>query len=373
MSKRRLMFVFGTRPEAIKLSPVILEANKRRTKFETVVIATAQHREMLDDVLRTFQIIPHEDLNIMSPNQSLFYITSRIFSEMEAVLHRFDPDIVITQGDTTTTFAAALCGFYAGKKVAHVEAGLRTHNKAMPFPEEINRKMTSAIADVHFAPTESAKQNLRDEGYDESTIHVTGNTVIDALLWVVDQIRDSPCPLPQLSGLTRRYPRMVLVTGHRREHFGEPFERICGALRRLALQYPDVAFVYPVHLNPNVQAPVAKVLSGLPNFFLTEPLAYPTFCWFMVRCTMIITDSGGVQEEAPALGKPVLVTRHVTERPEAVEAGMVKVVGDDPDKICHYTTRLLSERDFYQSMAKGFSPYGDGKASGRILDALAAL
>jgi UDP-N-acetylglucosamine 2-epimerase len=324
-------------------------------------------------VLNTFEIEPHVDLDIMSPNQSLFYTTSKIFSEMEGVLDRFQPDIVMTQGDTTTTFAAALSAFYAGKMVAHVEAGLRTHDKWMPFPEEINRKITSTVAHVHFAPTELAKKNLCDEGYDASTIHVTGNTVIDALLWVVHRIKGTPCPLPEFADLLDRFPRMVLITGHRREHFGEPFRQICAAFKQLAESYPHVAFFYPVHLNPNVQQPVSEVLSGLPNFILTTPLDYPTFCWFMLQCHMIITDSGGIQEEAPALGKPVLVTRRVTERPEAVEAGMVRLVGDDPDRIVHDATRLLDDAVFHQSMVKGFSPYGDGKASERIVEKLAAL
>ena len=364
------MFVFGTRPEAIKLAPLILKANKSTSKFETIVVTTAQHRQMLDDVLDTFKIKPDIDLDIMAPGQSLFYITSKIFAEMESVLDTFRPDFVISQGDTTTTFAAALCGFYAKIKVAHIEAGLRTGKKWIPFPEEVNRKMTSVIADYHFASTKSAKQNLLKEGYDESIIYVTGNTVIDALYWVVEHIKNTPCPLPEFQHVFNSYSRVVLITGHRRENFGAPFKQICNAFMFLAKQNPDVAFVYPVHLNPNVQKPVAGILEGLSNFFLLPPLAYPAFCWFMQNCYMIITDSGGVQEEAPALGKPVLVTRQVTERPEAVQEGMVKLVGNDHEKIVRYSQRLLDDKDFYRSMAKGFSPYGDGKSSERILSIL---
>ena len=373
MSKIKLMFVFGTRPEAIKLAPLILKANERMSKFETIVVTTAQHRQMLDDVLTTFKIKPDIDLDIMAPGQSLFYITSRIFAEMESVLDTFRPDFVISQGDTTTTFAAALCGFYDRIKVAHVEAGMRTGEKWIPFPEEVNRKMTSVIADYHFAPTKSAKQNLLQEGYDESIIYVTGNTVIDALLWMVKHIKNTPCPLPEFQHGFNSYSRVVLITGHRRENFGAPFRQICEAFRFLAKQNPDVAFVYPVHLNPNVQRPVAEILGGLSNFFLLPPLPYPAFCWFMQNCYMIITDSGGVQEEAPALGKPVLVTRHVTERPEAVQEGMVRLVGNDYEKIVRYSQRLLDDKDFYGSMAKGFSPYGDGKSSERILAILGNL
>jgi len=371
MNRMKLMFVLGTRPEAIKLAPVILRARQLGSLFTTSVIATAQHRQMLDDVFLAFGITPDRDLDIMAPGQSLFHITSRIVSKMESVIDRFDPDTVVIQGDTTTTLAGALCGFYAGKKIAHIEAGLRTGDKKRPFPEEANRRMTSVIADYHFAPTESAKRNLRREGYDESRIYVTGNTVIDALTWMVEKVKGKPCPAPDLAMIAERYPRLVLITGHRRESFGTPIRRIFSALRMLAKKNPCVGFVYPVHMNPNVEKPARDLLAGLPNFFLLPPLPYPAFCWLMDRCESIITDSGGVQEEAPALAKPVLVTRALTERPEAVEEGMVKLVGDDTEAIVYYAQRLLDEPDFYNAMAKGYSPYGDGRASERILDVLA--
>jgi UDP-N-acetylglucosamine 2-epimerase (non-hydrolysing) len=289
---------------------------------------------------------------------------------MEPVIEEFDPDVLVVQGDTTTTLAGALCGFYAGKRVAHIEAGLRTGDKKRPFPEEANRRMTSVIADYHFAPTESAKRNLCDEGYDESRIYVTGNTVIDALIWMVDRVKGKPCPFPDLAMIAERYSRLVLITGHRRESFGTPIRRIFSAFRQLAQKNPAIGFVYPVHMNPNVQDPARDLLAGLSNFFLLPPLPYPVFCWLMDRCEMVITDSGGVQEEAPSLGKPVLVTRKVTERPEAVQQGMAKLVNDDPEAIVYYAQRLIDVWDFYTSMAKGYSPYGDGKASERILDVL---
>ena len=367
---KKLMFVFGTRPEAIKLAPIILKAKDYQLDFEPIIVSTAQHRQMLDDILPTFGIKPDVDLNIMAPGQSLFYTTSKIIASMESVIQSLQPDILIFQGDTITTFAAALCGFYAGKKTAHVEAGLRTGDKQLPFPEEVIRKMTSVVADYHFAPTVSAKENLIRERYAPETIHVTGNTVIDALLWMVDRIKNTNCPLPDIALRLDQYSRIVLITGHRREHFGLPLENICHALKYLALRNPNTAFVYPVHLNPNVQQTVKKILNGIDNLFLLHPLPYPTFCWFMRHCYLIITDSGGIQEEAPALGKPVLVTRKVTERPEAVKDGMVKLVGNNRDKIIHFSQRLLDDRVYYNSMVKGFSPYGDGKSSERILDIL---
>lgn len=364
------MFVLGTRPEAIKLAPLILKAKDLDSKFETVVVATAQHREMLDDVLEAFSIKPDVDLAIMAPGQSLLYITSRVFAEMERVIEKFQPDILVVQGDTTTTFAAAVAGFYARKEIAHVEAGLRTGNKWTPFPEEINRKITSVVADYHFAPTEKAKENLLKEGYQEDRIYITGNTVIDALLWMVERVKEAPCPLPEFAEILKNYTRLVLITGHRRENFGEPFRRICEAFKTLAIRNPEVCFVYPVHLNPNVQGPVKKLLRGIENFILLPALPYPEFVWLMQRSYLIITDSGGIQEEAPVLAKPVLVTRRLTERPEAVEAGGVKLVGDDTSKIVHYAQHLLQDKAFYNLMAKAVSPYGDGKASERILSKL---
>jgi UDP-N-acetylglucosamine 2-epimerase (non-hydrolysing) len=371
MNKVHLMFVFGTRPEAIKLAPVILKAEQRKDEFDISVITTGQHRQMLDDVLSSFGITPDRDLNIMAPGQSLFYVTSRIIADMETIIHEFGPDVIVVQGDTTTTLAGALSGFYAGKKIAHIEAGLRTGNNLIPFPEEINRKMTSVIANYHFAPNKAAKRNLRREGYEESRIYVTGNTVIDALIWTVSQIKGKPCPTPDLAPIFDRYPKFVLITGHRRESFGVPLRRIFVALRRLSEQNPGVGFVYPVHMNPNVEKPASEILANLPNFFLVPSLPYPTFCWLMDQCHIIITDSGGVQEEAPAIGKPLLVTRSVTERPEAVQKGMAKLVGDDEEAIVCYGQNLLDDRGFYDSMVKAYSPYGDGKASERILKVLA--
>jgi len=366
MDKSRLLVVFGTRPEAIKLAPIIIGA-RQQDQFETSVIATAQHRQMLDDVLDSFGIIPDRDLDIMAPGQSLFYLTSEIVSRMGSVIKEFDPDVIVVQGDTTTTMATALCGFYAGIRVAHVEAGLRTGNKRSPFPEEVNRKITSVITDYHFAPTEEARLNLCREGHDPSTIHVTGNTVIDALMWTVGKVKDTACPSPDLAKIVEHYRHIVLITGHRRESFGEPIQRIFTALNQLAKKYPTVAFVYPVHMNPHVQGPALEMLAGLSNFFLLPPLPYPEFCWLMNICHSIITDSGGLQEEAPALGKPVLVTRRVTERPEVVREGMAILVGDDVEAIVRNGQRLIEDRDFYQSMVKGYSPYGDGKAAERIL------
>lgn len=369
METSRLMFVFGTRPEAIKMAPLVREARLRRN-FEVAVVVTAQHRRMLDDVLGAFEIRPDEDLDIMQPGQSLFHVTARAVSLMEPVLGRHRPDILIVQGDTTTTMVGALCGFYAGTAVAHVEAGLRSGHKRSPFPEEVNRKIVSVIADHHFAPTDAAADHLHREGIDPNTIHVTGNTGIDALMWMTRQVAGQPCPSAELAAIDTAYPRIVLVTGHRRESFGAPMDRIFNALHRLSRQNPRVGFVYPVHLNPQVQKPAAKHLGDLKNFFLLPPLSYPTFCWLMQRCHLVVTDSGGIQEEAPALGKPVLVTRRVTERPEAVDRGMAFLVGDDVEMIVSSVQRLLDDETFYAGMAKGLSPYGDGNASARILDVL---
>lgn len=364
------MMVFGTRPEAIKLAPLIQKAKMRGDSFHTTVLVTAQHRQMLDDVLNAFEIKPDMDLNIMTPGQTLFGLTSRIFAEMETALKKYDPDIVIVQGDTTTTFAASMSAYYARKKIAYVEAGLRTGDKWAPFPEEINRKASSTVADYMFPPTKKAKENLLREGYEEKNIFVTGNTVIDALYFMAQKVKNNPCPIPEFAPVLEKYKKMVLITGHRRENFGEPFRRICRALKKLAENHPDVSFVYPVHLNPNVQSVVQSQLKELRNFFLLPPLPYPDFIWMMNKCHLIITDSGGIQEEAPALSKPVLVTRRVTERPEALSAGVLKLVGDDEEQILFHASVLLNDEKEYQAMAKGISPYGDGKASERILDIL---
>ncbi|MBN1902489.1 UDP-N-acetylglucosamine 2-epimerase (non-hydrolyzing) [Candidatus Sumerlaeota bacterium] len=369
----KIMIVFGTRPEAIKLAPLIQKARLRPDAFHTIVVVTAQHRRMLDDVLYAFDIQPDLDLNIMTPGQTLFGLTSRIFAEMEIALQKFDPDIVMVQGDTTTAFAGAISGYYARKKIAYVEAGLRTGNKWEPFPEEINRKAASTVADFMFAPTKSAKENLLREGYEEKNIFVTGNTVIDALYWMKEKVKGIPCPVPQIAAVMGEYEKMVLITGHRRENFGEPFRRIFRAFQKLAENHPDVCFVYPVHLNPNVQGAVEAHLKGLGNFLLLPPLSYPDFVWMMNQCHLIITDSGGIQEEAPALDKPVLVTRRVTERPEALSAGVVKLVGDDEEQIFLAASLLLRDENERRKMAKKLSPYGDGRASERILDILQGM
>jgi UDP-N-acetylglucosamine 2-epimerase (non-hydrolysing) len=371
MEKIKLMISFGTRPEAIKLAPVILRA-KNDDRFDTLVVVTAQHRQMLDDILSAFGIKPDFDMNIMAPGQSLFHITSKIFAQMEDVLDWYDPDIVVVQGDTITTFASAVSAFYAGKKVAHIEAGLRTGDKWAPFPEEVNRKIASIVADYHFAATDEAKQNLIAEKIPENRIFVTGNPVIDSLMMMAERVKDSLCPYSELLGVLDKYEKMILITGHRRENFGKPFKQICDSLKELAEQNPETCFVYPVHLNPNVQESVKSTLSKIGNFYLLPPLPYPEFIWFMQKCYFIISDSGGIQEEASALKKPLLLTRKVTERPEVVKAGLVKLVGDDKDKIIEYSQKLLSEKSFYQSMTSGKNPYGDGKSSERILDILAS-
>lgn len=369
-SAEKILFIFGTRPEAIKLAPVVLEL-RQRPEFQPVVCVTAQHREMLDQVLDTFSIRPDYDLGIMQPGQDLFDLTARCLTGLRPVIERESPAVVIVQGDTTTAFAASLAAFYSGIPAAHVEAGLRTFDKRRPFPEEINRRLTSHLVDIHFAPTETAAQNLRKEGIAESDIFVTGNTVVDALFLTREKYRGRWPPPPGM----RPVPdgrRMILVTGHRRESFGEGFENICDALRRLAARR-DVEIVYPVHLNPNVQEPVRRILGGLPNVQLIDPLSYVPFVGLMESSHLILTDSGGIQEEAPSLGKPVLVMRDVTERPEAVAAGTVKLVGADASRIVSAATELLDNPAEYQRMSRAHNPYGDGQASRRIADILASL
>ncbi|MCF5901562.1 non-hydrolyzing UDP-N-acetylglucosamine 2-epimerase [Aeromonas veronii] len=372
MNKKKVLTVFGTRPEAIKMAPLVHQlANDER--FDARVCVTAQHREMLDQVLGLFEITPEYDLNIMKAGQTLNDITARILTELKPVLQDFKPDVVLVHGDTATTFAASLAAYYEQIKVGHVEAGLRTGNIYSPWPEEANRKLTGALASYHFAPTATSRQNLLDEGYDENRIYVTGNTVIDALLMVKHKIENNR----ELSdNLATCFPfldasrRMILVTGHRRESFGGGFERICEALSLIAKKYPDVQIVYPVHLNPNVQEPVNRLLSGLDNVYLIEPQEYLPFVYLMNRSYLILTDSGGIQEEAPSLGKPVLVMRDTTERPEAVEAGTVVLVGTDVDIICRKVEHLLENESTYTMMSKAHNPYGDGKACQRILDCL---
>ncbi len=368
--KRKILVVFGTRPEAIKLAPIINELHRSAYGLAARVCVTAQHREMLDQVLRIFSIRVHHDLNIMQKGQSLEDVTTRVLLGMKRVLAEERPDMIVVQGDTTTTFAAALAAFYAGIPVAHVEAGLRTWNKRSPFPEEVNRVITTHLADLHFPPTEQSRKNLLREGVDPKAILVTGNTVIDALFHIIKDVRRSAPAFEKEFSMVDFSRRMVLVTGHRRENFGSGFQNICRAIRSIALSEPDVEIIYPVHLNPNVQAPVRSILSGLPNVHLLEPLEYRPFLFLMDRSTVILTDSGGVQEEAPSLGKPVLVMRNHTERPEAVRAGTVRLVGTDTRRIVTNVRRLLHDRRLYLTMSRAHNPYGDGKSSPRIVKAI---
>ncbi|WP_312242505.1 non-hydrolyzing UDP-N-acetylglucosamine 2-epimerase [Pantoea sp.] len=368
----KVLTVFGTRPEAIKMAPLV-KALAEDAEFESRLCVTAQHREMLDQVLRLFELQPDYDLNIMRPEQGLTEITSRILLGLKSVLMEFKPDLVLVHGDTTTTLAASLAAFYHRVPVGHIEAGLRTGDLYSPWPEEANRKLTGHLATFHFTPTETSRQNLLRENLPDTRIFVTGNTVIDALLWVRDRVLDNAGLNARLAA---RYPflddskKLILVTGHRRESFGGGFERICSALAQLARQHPQAQIVYPVHLNPNVSEPVTRILSGIENIVLIEPQEYLPFVWLMNRAWLILTDSGGIQEEAPSLGKPVLVMRDTTERPEAVEAGTVKLVGTDVNKIVAEVSRLLHDEAAWQAMSHAHNPYGDGQACGRILQAL---
>ena len=367
--------VFGTRPEAIKLCPLIL-ALRGRPGFETHVCVTAQHREMLDQVLDAFGVSPDADLALMQPDQTLAALTSRATRELDDYLAQTKPDLVLVQGDTTTAFCAALAAFYRRIPVGHVEAGLRTGNKLIPYPEEMNRVLTSRLADYHFAPTQLARRNLLQEGVAAERIFVTGNTVIDALQMAVAKTRRmEPSALGLPDDIARLGPDrpLVLITGHRRESFGAGFESICAALARLAAMFPQVVFVYPVHLNPNVREPVFRLLGGRPNVRLTEPLGYLPFVALMDRARIVLTDSGGVQEEAPSLGKPVLVMRDTTERPEAIEAGTARLVGTDTLRIVDAAVQLLTDPKAYARMARIVNPYGDGKACARIVDILLRL
>ncbi|WP_367066212.1 UDP-N-acetylglucosamine 2-epimerase (non-hydrolyzing) [Oryzisolibacter sp. LB2S] len=371
----KVMVVFGTRPEAIKMAPLVKALQRAAPAIQTVVCVTAQHREMLDQVLRLFDIQPEHDLNIMQPGQDLFDITANIITGLKPVLAAERPDLVLVHGDTSTTLAASLAAYYMRAKVGHVEAGLRTGDKWAPFPEEMNRRITGAVADIHFAPTAAARVNLLREGVSEGDIHVTGNTVIDALLDVVGKLREdgeSRRRLDEQFSFLNPRRRLVLVTGHRRENFGEGFQNICHALADIASGHPDVDVLYPVHLNPNVRQPVRDILAArrLDNVHLIDPVDYLPFVYLMDRSHLIITDSGGVQEEAPSLGKPVLVMRNTTERPEAVEAGTVRLVGTDRDKLVHETHHLLTDAQAYAAMAQAHNPYGDGKAVQRIVTTL---
>lgn len=367
---RKILTVVGTRPEAIKLAPVIMELNRRPRQFTALVCATGQHRQMLDQALAPFQIIPEYDLNIMQAGQTLAEVTSRIIMKMDELLQEVHPDIVLVQGDTATAFGSSLAAFYQQIQVAHVEAGLRTHNKYFPFPEEINRRLIAQVTDYHFAPTEIAGQALLSEGFPPDSIHVTGNTVIDALLWIRERVRRQRPWLPQGLAEALTGP-MVLVTGHRRESFGEGFKEICQAIREVAEMFPDVVFVYPVHLNPNVREPVWRILGDCPHICLIDPLPYESFVWLMDQATLVLTDSGGVQEEAPSLGKPVLVMRENTERPEGIATGNARLVGVKRASIVASLVQLLTHPEERNRMGQVQNPYGDGKASARIADILA--
>ena len=388
------MLVFGTRPEAIKMCPLVKEFQKHPEAFETIVCVTGQHREMLDQVLQIFDVKPDFDLNIMKQGQDLYDVTSRVLTGMRDVLDETKPDVVLVHGDTTTSMAAAMAAFYHQIPVGHVEAGLRTHNIYSPWPEEMNRQITGRIATFDFAPTPLSRQNLMDEGVAPEKITVTGNTVIDALHWVVENVmKKGYLPKdPSVASLPRADRRLVLITGHRRENFGEGFISMCSAIRDLAIKYPEVDFVYPMHLNPNVRKPIREVFGEMAdqvghdgnrmghvdsvissltgNLFFIEPLDYLDFVYLMSRSCIVLTDSGGIQEEAPGLGKPVLVMRDTTERPEALDAGTVRLVGTDYSKILEEVSALLDDREHYERMSHAVNPYGDGKACPRIVDKL---
>jgi UDP-N-acetylglucosamine 2-epimerase (non-hydrolysing) len=373
MTKKRILSVFGTRPEAIKMAPLVhaLSADER---FDAKVCVTAQHREMLDQVLDLFEITPDYDLNLMKAGQTLNEVTARILLELKPVLQEFKPDVVLVHGDTATTFAASLAAYYEQIAVGHVEAGLRTGNVYSPWPEEGNRKLTGALTKYHFAPTETSQQNLLDENYAQENIVVTGNTVIDALLMVKDNIDhdvDLNATLAASFPMLNDNKKLILVTGHRRESFGGGFERICEALAITAKRYPNAQILYPMHLNPNVREPVNRILKGIDNIYLIEPQQYLPFIYLMTRAHLILTDSGGIQEEAPSLGKPVLVMRDTTERPEAVDAGTVKLVGTNVDVMTSAINELMDSEESYEKMSFAHNPYGDGKTCKRILDVLA--
>jgi UDP-N-acetylglucosamine 2-epimerase (non-hydrolysing) len=376
--KKNIFVVFGTRPEAIKMAPVVI-ALQAHPEIETTVCVTAQHRQMLDQVLDLFSIVPSIDLNLMQANQDLADVTSRALVGLRDSFRAAKPDAVLVHGDTTTALAAAMAGFYAGIPVGHVEAGLRTHNVHSPFPEEFNRQVISKIARWHFAPTLNSQKNLLAEGVSPDAIYVTGNTVIDALHWTLDRLadpngngsREMPL-LDQLLPFAWRDHRFILMTGHRRENFGSGFIQICDAVRALAQRYPDIHIVYPVHLNPNVREPVLSRLGNLPNVHLLEPMQYEPFSLLLKHCYFVLTDSGGIQEEAPSLGKPVLVMRQTTERPEAVEAGTVELVGTDVAQIVSACVRLIDDTTHYKSMSEAHNPYGDGQAARRIADIMVA-
>lgn len=381
---RKVLLVFGTRPEAIKMAPLVMELQKQKERIETVVCVTGQHREMLDQVLEIFDIKPDYDLNIMKRGQDLYDVTARVLTGMREVLKEIKPDIVLVHGDTTTSTAAALAAFYQQIPVGHVEAGLRTHNIYSPWPEEMNRLLTGRLATYHFSPTPLSRNNLIKESINDRNIIVTGNTVIDALYWVVDKIKNNKELDNELESVLSKAgydvnrldngKKLVLITGHRRENFGDGFINMCTAIKDLTIKHPNVDFVYPMHLNPNVRKPIHEVfgedLSGLKNMFFIEPLEYLSFVYLMEKSSIVLTDSGGIQEEAPGLGKPVLVMRDTTERPEALNAGTVKLVGTDYNKIVNEVSSLIDDKAAYEKMSKAINPYGDGLACGRIVNAL---
>ena len=381
---KKVMFVFGTRPEASKMAPLVKEFQKQPKRVETVVCVTGQHREMLDQVLKIFDIKPDYDLNIMKQGQDLYDVTARVLTGMRDVLKEVKPDVVLVHGDTTTSTAAALAAFYQQIPVGHVEAGLRTHNIYSPWPEEMNRLLTGRLATYHFSPTPLSRNNLIKESVDDRNIIITGNTVIDALYWVVDKIKNNKELDNELEDILSKAgydvnrlnngKKLVLITGHRRENFGDGFINMCTAIKDLTVKYPDLDFVYPMHLNPNVRKPIHEVfgenLSGLKNMFFIEPLEYLSFVYLMEKSSIVLTDSGGIQEEAPGLGKPVLVMRDTTERPEALDAGTVKLVGTDYNKIVNEVSSLIDDKAAYEKMSKAVNPYGDGLACGRIVNAL---
>lgn len=395
LPRKKVMIVFGTRPEAIKMAPLVKEFEKHRDAFEAIVAVTGQHREMLDQVLQLFEIVPDYDLNIMKKGQDLFDVTSRVLLGMRDVLQDSKPDVIFVHGDTTTTTASSLAGLYEQIPVAHIEAGLRTYNRYSPWPEEMNRQLTDRLASLHFAPTQLSRENLLNENVPEEHITVTGNTVIDALYWVLSKIESKPDIEAEVLSIINRVGlsesvvnawgsvssggrKLVLITGHRRESFGDGFLSICNAIKELAEVYIDVDFVYPMHLNPNVRKPIQKVfgqtlvdaMGKLGNVHFIEPLDYLPFVYLMNKSTLLLTDSGGIQEEAPGLGKPVLVMRNITERPEAIEAGTVRLVGTDKGLILNEVSRLLDDEEHYFQMSRAHNPYGDGKACERILNAL---
>lgn len=384
---KKILLIFGTRPEAIKMAPLILELNKHRNQVETIVCVTGQHREMLDQVLSIFKIKPDFDLNIMKQGQDLYDITSNVLVGLRDIYKQVHPDLVLVHGDTTTSMAAALAAYYQQISVGHVEAGLRTHNIYSPWPEEINRQLIGRISSYNFSPTATSSVNLLKEGVDKSTIYITGNTVIDSLYWVVNKIKTDEQLNIRLKAEIKSFgydidrlqhqKRMVLITGHRRENLGEGFIHIAQAIQELSTHFPNVDFVYPMHLNPNVRKSIHEVLGNdlahFSNMFFIEPLEYLSFIYMMEKADIVLTDSGGIQEEAPSLKKPVLVMRDTTERPEAVEAGTVILVGTDKEKIVANVSQLLTDNAHYQQMAKAINPYGDGKACERIVDILLSL